>query len=144
VQPKHDILHQPPLHDIPAAAGHDRLDAAAVLIQVPAQGWKVSIYGYEGDTVTEILKCKRVHLTGKKLRELNEHIFARDRSCCVVCGRWVDPGTKFHHEPCGTRKSDEMEHGVVLCNQCHYDRHFSGRCNEIKEKIQEYLFDLYR
>lgn len=131
------------MHDIPAAASHGRLDEAAVLIQVPAQGWEISIHGFQGDTMMEILKRKRAHLTGKKLRELNERIFVRDRSCCVVCGRWVDPGTKFHHEPCGAGKSDEMDHGVVLCNQCHYDRHNGKRSSEIRRAVQMYLAEVY-
>lgn len=85
----------------------------------------------------------RVHITGKKLRELNEKIFERDGCSCVVCGRWVDPNMKFHHEPCGSNKSDEIEKGVVLCEVCHYGRHFGKNAGEIRKKVEAYLTGLY-
>lgn len=68
-------------------------------------------------------KTKRVRLKGKALRELNAAIQERDGYCCIICGRYVDPGEKFHHEPPGAEKSDEMGKGVTLCFDCHQERH---------------------
>lgn len=86
-----------------------------------------------------LLKEKRVKLKGKALRELNDAIHDRDHNQCVICGRWVDIGEKFHHEPCGSRKSDEINKGVTLCGDCHFKRHFSKECNQVKGKIESYL-----
>ena len=84
-------------------------------------------------------KTKRIRLKGKKLRELNAAIHERDGHCCIICGRYVDPGEKFHHEPCGAEKSDEIDKGVLLCFDCHKERHFGPKSKEIKTKIEEYL-----
>lgn len=89
-----------------------------------------------------IAKNKRVRLKGKALSKLNSSIYKRDGGICVICGRFVMPGTKYHHEPCGARKSDEIEKGVVLCNDCHYERHF-GKVKEYRRKVEEYLEGLY-
>ena len=48
-----------------------------------------------------MMKTKKVKLYGEKLRKLNTAIHERDGNCCIICGRYVDPGEKFHHEPCG-------------------------------------------
>lgn len=53
-------------------------------------------------------KIKRVKLYGKKLRELNNAIFERDNYRCIVCGAYVSPDHKFHHEPNSQDKTDEM------------------------------------
>lgn len=90
-----------------------------------------------------MLKNKRVRLKGKALRELNAAIHERDGHCCVNCGAYVDPGEKFHHEPGGAQKSDEIEKGVTLCYKCHQRRHFSPDGQEIKEKVIDYLESLY-
>lgn len=90
-----------------------------------------------------LTKPKRVKLYGKKLRELNNKIFERDNYRCIVCGAYVSPGHKFHHEPNSQNKTDEMCGGVVLCDKCHRLRHDSGRLKEIKEKCESYLRDLY-
>ncbi len=93
-------------------------------------------------------KDKRVRLKGKKLEDLNNEIFKRDNYCCIACkakGKevCVSPLEKFHHEPCGAKKSDEINKGVVLCMECHYERHHGKKCLEIKHRILNYLRDLY-
>ena len=88
-------------------------------------------------------KKKRVKLYGKKLRELNEAIFLRDNCRCIVCGIYVSPDHKFHHEPNGADKTDELSGGVVLCERCHYARHNTDQCKVIKRKCEEYLRSLY-
>lgn len=88
-------------------------------------------------------KNKATRLTGKKLRQLNETISERDGQCCVVCGAWVEPGTKFHHEPCGINKQDKEQCGVLLCHACHYARHNGSNSTEIKNKAREYLAKIY-
>lgn len=84
----------------------------------------------------------RVRLKGKALAKLNSDIYERDGGVCIICGRFVMYGTKFHHEPCGINKSDEIEKGVVLCNDCHYKRHFVA-VKEYRGKIESYLEGLY-
>mgnify|MGYP000166962592 FL=1 len=88
-------------------------------------------------------KQKRIKLYGKKLITLNKAIFERDNYSCIVCGAYVSPEHKFHHEPCGKDKSDEMSGGVVLCNECHYARHNTDKLKEIKTKCEDYLRSLY-
>lgn len=88
-------------------------------------------------------KQKRVKLYGKKLKKLNHDIFERDNHRCIVCGAYVSTEHKFHHEPCGIEKTDEMSGGVVLCDSCHRLRHDSGRLKEIKARCEEYLRSLY-
>lgn len=88
-------------------------------------------------------KSKRVKLKGKKLEQLNQDIFDRDNNRCVVCGHFASSAEKFHHEPCGAKKSDEISKGVVLCMECHYERHHGKKCLEIKDKIINYLKNLY-
>lgn len=88
-------------------------------------------------------KPKRVKLHGYRLRALNATIHARDNDRCIVCGCWVHPEVKFHHEPCGVSKSDEIEKGVVLCDECHFERHNGKKSREVKEIITEYLKKKY-
>jgi hypothetical protein len=90
-----------------------------------------------------IAKNKPVRLKGEKLAKLNADIHERDNDCCVLCGRWVDPGEKFHHEPCGPDKQDRVECGVVLCEKCHYERHFGKNSIAVKKFIEEYLKNYY-
>ncbi len=90
-----------------------------------------------------LAKTKRVRLKGKALKALNAAIHERDGHCCVVCGHYVDPGEKFHHEPPGAGKSDVIEQGVTLCMSCHTARHFGADCTAVKIKILEYLYMLY-
>ncbi len=56
-------------------------------------------------------KIKKVRLTGKPLAKLNNDIHERDGHICIIsgCGRYVLPGVKFHHEPCGHSKEDRIE-----------------------------------
>lgn len=87
-------------------------------------------------------KTKRVKLYGKKLRELNNAIFERDNYRCIICGAYVSPDHKFHHEK-KFLKNDVITEGVVLCDKCHYERHFGKNCNQIKQKCRIYLNQLY-
>lgn len=63
----------------------------------------------------EFRKTKRVKLTGKYLKALYKIVYKRDAGQCVCCGAPVEYGVKFHHEPCGSYKSDEPEKLVMLC-----------------------------
>ena len=90
-----------------------------------------------------MLKTKRVRLKGKALRELNAAIHERDGHCCIICGAYVDPGEKFHHEPGGAQKSDEIDKGALLCYRCHQRRHFGPDGQEVKRKVEKYLNDHY-
>lgn len=88
-------------------------------------------------------KSKLVRLHGAALKKLNDVIFERDNHSCVICGAWVEDGVKFHHEPCGAgSKSDEISKGVVLCNICHYKRHFID-VQEYRTKVEKYLEEIY-
>lgn len=88
-------------------------------------------------------KKHRVKLTGRKLRELNQKIFERDNYACIICGAYVSPEHKFHHEPNAQDKTDELSGGVVLCDSCHYARHNTDRLKEIKDKCRRYLKNIY-
>ena len=85
-------------------------------------------------------KNKLVRLKGKAQLALMALVYERDKHCCVVCGRWVKDGTKYHHEPCGAgRKSDEIGKVALLCDECHYKRHHTEEAMAIKEKVERYL-----
>ena len=88
-------------------------------------------------------KSKRVRLKGRALSRLNSAIHTRDHDRCVVCGAWVHPSVKFHHEPCGVNRSDEEQKGVVLCDACHFQRHNGKNSAEYRQKIREYLQKCY-
>lgn len=90
-----------------------------------------------------IAKKKPIRLKGHKLAELNKAIHDRDEDRCVICHKWVDPGEKFHHEPCGPNKQDRIECGVVLCQDCHNERHFGSNPNDYRDKIERYLGGQY-
>lgn len=90
-----------------------------------------------------MLKNKRVRLKGKALRELNAAIHERDGHHCIICGAYVDPGEKFHHEPGGAKKSDVIEQGATLCFKCHQRRHFGADSREVKQQVNDYLANLY-
>lgn len=92
---------------------------------------------------TSLLKSNRVRLRGIALKKLNKEIHLRDGYSCIVCGQFVEEGIKYHHEPCGSSKSDELEKGVTLCNRCHYERHHGKNLKEIKGICEEYLRKLY-
>lgn len=87
-----------------------------------------------------IPKKKTVRVKGKALLALVARIYERDQHRCVVCGKWVEEGKKPHHEPCGAgRKSDEFWMMVLLCDTCHYKRHFTEEAMKIKDKIERYI-----
>ena len=88
-------------------------------------------------------KQKKVRIKGPKLAALNKEIHERDNDKCIVCGAWVDPGEKFHHEPCGPNKQDRVECGVTICRKCHDERHFGAGLKEYRQKIEAYLEALY-
>lgn len=85
-----------------------------------------------------IAKQKRIRLHGDALRELNDAIYERDGGRCIICGRYVEPGTKFHHVLQASYKTDEIEYGVLLCPECHHRAHFVDVRN-IKQKCLAYL-----
>lgn len=89
-----------------------------------------------------IPKTKITRLKGQKLAKLNERIHQRDQHKCIYCGNRVDPGEKFHHEHNGI-KSDQIEYGVLLCMDCHTERHHGKKCNDVKEYRRKYLINLY-
>ena len=101
--------------------------------------------GAEGKRVKAMMmmKTKKVKLYGEKLRKLNTAIHERDNNCCIICGKYVDPKEKFHHEPCGAMKSDEISKGVTLCYDCHAERHFGKNSNAVRAQIKEYLQSIY-
>lgn len=89
-----------------------------------------------------IPKTKIIRLKGQKLAKLNERIHQRDQHKCIYCGNRVDPCEKFHHEHNGI-KSDQIEYGVLLCMDCHTERHHGKKCNDVKEYCRKYLINLY-
>ena len=86
-------------------------------------------------------KNKRTRLKGMKKERLREEILKRDGYMCIVCGSpyYVE----WHHEPCGSKRSDELEKGVTLCSTCHRVRHDCRDCTKIKTSCEEYLNNLY-
>jgi hypothetical protein len=93
--------------------------------------------------ITGLAKSKRVRLKGEPLKKLNYEIHERDNYTCVVCGGHVPLEEKFHHEPCGANKSDEISKGCLLCQECHYQRHHGKAAGVIKETCEVYLNDIY-
>lgn len=96
----------------------------------------------KGNIMDPIPKTKIIRLKGQKLAKLNETIHQRDQHKCIYCGNRVDPGEKFHHEHNGI-KSDQIEYGVLLCMDCHTERHHGKKCNDVKEYCRKYLINLY-
>ncbi len=91
-------------------------------------------------------KNKKIRLTGKPLAKLNTDIHERDDHTCIIsgCGRYVLPGEKFHHEPCGPNKEDRIEKACLLCSHCHDIRHHGKEgLEDIKQQCIEYLSNLY-
>jgi hypothetical protein len=50
----------------------------------------------------QIVKTKRIRLKGKYMTAFYKKIYSRDQGECVCCGRPIEYGVKFHHEPCGS------------------------------------------
>lgn len=91
------------------------------------------------------VKNKKVRLKGKALSKLNDDIHERDGHTCIIagCGRFVLPGEKFHHEPCGPDKEDRIECGVLLCFDHHYERHSGKNSRQVRRECEAYLNALY-
>lgn len=68
-----------------------------------------------------IPKTKIIRLKGQKLAKLNERIHQRDQHKCIYC----------------------IEYGVLLCMDCHTERHHGKKCNDVKEYCRKYLINLY-
>lgn len=92
-----------------------------------------------------LLKRKKVRLTGKPLAKLNSDVHERDDHTCIIegCGRFVDDGEKFHHEPCGPDKEDRIECAVTICSSHHHERHFCKNGADIKKQCVNYLRKKY-
>lgn len=89
-------------------------------------------------------KEKRIRITGKKIKDLNTRIWARDNGVCVICGYYVDPDEKFHHEPPKSQGGQDIEeNGVMLCYSCHNQRHGGKNSIEIKNQCEWYLKKMY-
>lgn len=87
----------------------------------------------------ELLEIQK---TLDEIEKQGERIHQRDQHKCIYCGNRVDPGEKFHHEHNGI-KSDQIEYGVLLCMDCHTERHHGKKCNDVKEYCRKYLINLY-
>lgn len=94
------------------------------------------------DINVDIFLPKVTDVTVSDFAKLNERIHQRDQHKCIYCGNRVDPGEKFHHEHNGI-KSDQIEYGVLLCMDCHTERHHGKKCNDVKEYCRKYLINLY-
>ena len=91
-----------------------------------------------GSEVMMFPKYKSVRLVGEALRRLVMRVWDRDEGLCVVCGRWVEEGTKPHHEPPKSQGGEDIEGDLLLlCDFCHYERHHGRRSREVKEEILE-------
>ena len=76
-------------------------------------------------------KAGVVRLTGKDMTQLRVDMFVRDKSCCVVCGKWcrfdadpldpLDPrsGHMAHIVPRSRGGSDTLENVRLLCRDDH-------------------------
>lgn len=91
----------------------------------------------------EIKRTKRIRLTGKALKKLYDDVYKRDNGECAYCRKDITYGVKFHHEPCGPYKSDEPEKLVMLCPECHYERHNTWLAEKVRDKCVAYLQSLY-
>lgn len=88
-------------------------------------------------------KTKAVRLTGKKQKELHAEVYKRDGGCCAICGAPLPEGVKAHHEPPKSHGGQDIKKNLVLlCQECHMQRHFSAP-REYKAKCQSYLGRLY-
>ncbi len=89
-------------------------------------------------------KAGNVRLAGDLLRRLVMQIWDRDDGLCVVCGRWVEEGTKPHHEPPKSQGGQDREEDLfMLCDGCHYERHHGRKGQDIKSRVLEVRSRLY-
>lgn len=87
-----------------------------------------------------IAKDKPIRLTGRKLAELNKAIHDRDEDRCVICGRWVDPGEKFHHIDFKSQGGGDTEdNGATLCQDCHSQKAHGPEAAAIRKRLKEYI-----
>ena len=94
--------------------------------------------------VTPIPKIKKKRTKSKKEdEELNTAIHNRDGGKCILCGKTVPLGQKWHHVKQGSNKEDKIEYGVTLCYQCHISAHGGKKTGEVKHKCMSYLTALY-
>lgn len=85
---------------------------------------------------------KPIRLKGEKLRKLCRAVYERDEGMCVYCGRYVEQGAKPHHEPPKSRGGQDIAGNMVLlCYNCHQERHGGELQNKIKEFLEKYLND---
>lgn len=76
--------------------------------------------------------------------DLVNAVYARDKHCCIVCGRWVEDGNKPHHEWGGYgRKTDSIDKMVLLCYECHFQRHHGKNSAVVRERCRSYLNGCY-
>lgn len=89
--------------------------------------------------ITTIPKHKHIRLHGQAVKELNDRIHERDGHCCVLCGKPVDDGEKWHHVYFGNgNKNDVEEEGVTLCMDCHTLAH-GPDSRDIRIVLSQYL-----
>lgn len=68
-------------------------------------------------------KAKPIRLKGKKLHDLYNAVYNRDKGLCK-CGKWIEPGTPPHHIVFRSQGgSDTMENLEMCCNDCHNKIH---------------------
>lgn len=91
-------------------------------------------------------KTKKKRVKGKALVQLNTDIHERDGHTCIIkgCDRYILPGEKFHHDPCGPDKQDIIQQGCLLCSDHHYTRHHGREgLEEVRQQCVDYLSNLY-
>jgi len=87
-----------------------------------------------------IAKTPTIRLAGKPLAALNAEIHNRDNNSCVLCGRWVDPGEKFHHITFKSQGGgDTVDNGATLCQDCHLPKAHGPEAAGVREKLKEYI-----
>ena len=88
-------------------------------------------------------KTEIIRLAGPKLHDLNDLIYERDGGCCVLCGKAVPYGSKFHHIIFRSHSGSDVEqNGVTLCLDCHKKAH-GVKAKSIKNQLQEYIRRYY-
>lgn len=76
-------------------------------------------------------------------KKINDLIQDRDGNQCVLCGKWVCPGQKYHHVIFRSQGGkSEISNGVALCIRCHGLAH-GPEAKGIRERLKRYLEGLY-